>query len=192
MEEKIKDRKFNVLLYPDCPEHVKALDIIRQQYDCAYCLHDKDSDPETGEQKKPHWHVVIRVGKVPIWSTALAKDLGIPDNYIQRCRRLNDSLLYLTHYNTPEKYQYSREEVKGSLSLLYGQLIEDGGKSEGEKVVELIDHIVQFEGHLSVTEFARHCATEGKWDVYRRAGAIFNAMLSEHNFHYSKKPVDEC
>lgn len=28
-------------------------------------LHDSDFDPETGERKKPHWHVLIRVsGKI--------------------------------------------------------------------------------------------------------------------------------
>lgn len=32
------------MLYPDCDSHVQALEIIKENYSCAYILHDKDTE----------------------------------------------------------------------------------------------------------------------------------------------------
>lgn len=49
--EKYRARVHMLLLYPDCESHVKAIEKIKQSYDYAMILHDKDCD-ENGEVKK--------------------------------------------------------------------------------------------------------------------------------------------
>lgn len=178
--EKFRDRKFCLLLYPEDTTHMTALQCVKESYDCAIILHDKDVD-ENGEVKKPHYHVVITVGKNAIWNTALAKALGITENYIQQCRNVDRALEYLIHFNEPEKYQYTIEEVSGTLKDRLKQSVNSTGKTEGEKVMELMNFIQQYDGYLTITEFSKYACEIGMWDVYRRSAVIFMNIIKEHN-----------
>ena len=101
--EKFRDRKFCLLLYPlEDESHKNAIDVIKRSYDYAMITHDSDLD-EVGNLKKTHTHLVIRFNN-PVWNSALAKDLGIEINYIQKCRSLERSLLYLVHYIYPCRF----------------------------------------------------------------------------------------
>lgn len=184
--EKFRDRKFCLLLYPDCPEHSLAFEVIKQGYDYAAILHDKDTDDD-GVVKKAHWHIVLRCSSNAIWSTALADDLGITANYIERCRNLDRALEYLIHFNESDKYQYAVTDVFGPLVHRLQKLVNSVNKDEGEKVIDLISYIESMEGYLSCTDFSKWCASNGYWDVYRRAGGIFNNILSEHNDSIRRK-----
>lgn len=187
--EKFRDRKFCLLLYPDDPIHMEALARIESSYDYAYVLHDKDVIEESGEIKKAHYHVVLISGKNAIWSSALAKELGIEVNYIQLCRNVDRALEYLIHFNEEEKYQYSIEDVKGTLKARLNQLINCTNKSESDKVSELIEFIETYDGHLTISTFSKHCASVGMWDVFRRAGTIFIKIIDEHNYKFQKDAV---
>lgn len=183
--EKYRSRCHVLLLYPDCPAHVEAIKNIEHSYDYGLILHDKDAD-EKGEQKKPHWHVVLRFGQA-VWNTAVCKDLGIEDNYIERPRSFDNALLYLVHFNDSDKYQYSPTEVRGSLQKRLYEKINAQDKSEGEKVHDLIVFIKDYDGILSVTSFAEYCAINGYWAEFRRSGAIFINIIKEHNESYQLK-----
>ena len=184
--EKFRDRKFCILLYPDNAEHVQALEKIKASYDYACVLHDKDADTGTGEVKKAHWHVVLISGKNAIWSSSLSKELGLDVNFIQQCRNVDRALEYLIHYNEEEKYQYSIEEVQGTLKARLNQLINCTNKSESDKVTELIEFIEQYQGYLTISAFSKHCASVGMWDIFRRAGTIFIKIIDEHNNRIAK------
>lgn len=185
--EKFNDRKFALLLYPDDSTHMQALEKIKQSYDCAYILHDKDmylEDTEEhakGDCKKAHYHVIIRVGNNARWSTAVCKELGIEHNYIEQIKNLDRMLMYLIHYNDCDKYQYDIKEVKGNLATRLKMLVNKDDKTEGEKVNEILDFINEQEDVLTVTKFARWCSTSGYWDVFRRSGAIILKCIEEHN-----------
>lgn len=60
-------------------------------------------------------------------------------------------------------------------------------KSEGEKVVELIEFIKNYDGRLSITEFASYCAQNGYWAEFRRSGAIFCKIIDEKNEQFQIK-----
>lgn len=78
--------------------------------DYACILHDKDEN-ENGELKKPHWHICIRF-KDSVPTSSICSWFGITENYINKIRgRFADALVYLTHKNAPDKYQYLDEEV---------------------------------------------------------------------------------
>lgn len=179
--KKYRNRRHAVLLYPDCSDHVSALSLIEKTYDYCYILHDKDTN-EDGSLKKPHWHVVISC-KHAVWNTALSKDLDIPLNYIQEIRNIDLMLEYLIHANEEDKHQYSLDDVKGSANLKQKlkKNLEIDTLSEGDKVIELIEIIENTDKVISISSFSRACATMGRWDVFRRSGAIFLKMIEEKN-----------
>lgn len=181
-KEKYRSRVHMLLLYPDNEQHVKALEIITQSYDNAYILHDKDVN-EDGEIKKAHWHVIIRTSN-PTWSSAICKELSIEEKFIEQVKKFDNALQYLIHYNDTDKAQYSQEEVKGNLKSRLKESINKQEKSEGEKVVELIEYIENYDGYISMTDFAKYCATNGYWSEFRRSGAIFTKIIDEHNRMY--------
>lgn len=191
--EKYRDRKHMLLLYPEDATHMEALEKIRQSYDYAAVLHDrdywteedekKDSKHVAGELKKAHYHVVIRTSN-PTWSSALCKELGIAENYCEKPRGFESALQYLIHYNDIDKATYDIDEVFGPLKVKLVESINKTEKSEGEKVVELIAFIRDYDGPLKITDFAEYCAKNGYWSEFRRSGAIFCKIIEEHNVPY--------
>ena len=189
-KEKYRGRVHMLLLYPDNEQHLEALYKIGQSYDYATCLHDMDTwteadekenpDHKAGELKKPHFHVVLRTANAT-WNTALCKELGIEEKFCKQAKSIDNSLQYLIHYNDIDKAQYKIEDVTGPLRTKLKESINRQEKSEGEKVVELIEFIQEFDGKLRITEFATYCAKNGYWSEFRRSGAIFCKMIEEHN-----------
>lgn len=188
-KEKYRSRVHMLLLYPDDVSHVSALDKIKTSYDYAYCLHNRDI-AEDGSTKKSHWHVVLRFNQA-VWSSAICKELEIEHNYIENVKRFDNALQYLIHYNDTDKAQYTIDEVYGNLKSKLVESINKVEKSEGEKVVELIQFIKEYEGKLTITDFASYCALNGYWSEFRRSGAIFCKMIDEHNEPYYQKNLKE-
>lgn len=183
--EKYRNRTHLLELYPDNESHVKALEKIKQSYDYAYILHDKDVK-EDGTLKKPHWHIVLRFSN-PKWNSALAEELGIEERFTEEPRNFDNTLLYLIHFNDSDKHQYHIDEVKGTLKKRVKELVNKANKSEGEKVYELIEYIEQQEEIIRVTAFAKYCANNGYWAEFRRSGMIFCKMIEEHNANIAEK-----
>jgi len=183
--KKFRSRKFGLLVYPDDANHVQVLEAIKS-YDYAMILHDRDCDGD-GVLLKAHWHIVL-ASKNAQWSSALAKELGLKENYILQIRNEECALEYLIHYNEPNKYQYSMDDVKGPRKRKLVEYIARDDKSEHEKVDALIEYIENNSDWLTVTYFAKHCARSGMWDIFRRSGAIFMRILSEQQ---EKKYIDK-
>lgn len=177
--KKERNRNWLLVLYEEDETHQKAIEKIKTTYDYAMILHDKDTD-ENGEIKKPHYHVVLKFNN-PKWNTALADELGITLNYIEEPRSFKKSLEYLIHYNEPEKYQYSIDEVQGQMKDMLLKFIQNDGKDENQKSSELFDYIHNYEGILEIGTFGRYCQSVGMWDVFRRATLIFLKYIEEHN-----------
>lgn len=193
---KYRDYKHLMMLYPDDPTHVNAMKYLRtNQYDYAYILHDKDvwTEDDTlpdgvkvGDFKKPHWHVLVQTANSGTWNTALAKRLGIADNYIKRCNNIDKALVYFIHAteDASHKYQYSVDDVKGTLAprlqkaLLHGK---EESCIEDMSALQIIDAIETWRGYIRLADFSRWCASNGLWGYYRQAGSLFVNMIKEHN-----------
>lgn len=180
--KKFRCRNFNLVLYPEDETHQKAVEIIRQNYDYALILHDKDVDKD-GVIKKEHWHIVLKFDNAK-WNTALAEDLGIEPNYIEECRNLKRSLLYLIHYYDEDKYQYTIDEVEGPLKNKLLSYINNEDKTESEKVLEIIEEIDNMHCFIDYRVFVKHIAKKGYWDVLRRSSGIIIRYLDIHNHEY--------
>ena len=186
MREKYKSRKYCILLYPNEDKtHKKALDFIKLNYDYALIEHNQDKD-ENGEIKKSHTHIVISFPNAK-WNTAIANDLGITINYIEKCRDMDKALEYLIHYNDDTKHQYDIEEVHGSLKYQLKKILLNDGKDENVKAFELIQYIKEYEGYISFTNFAEYACEIGMYDVARRSSYLLGRIIEEHNTKYDYK-----
>ena len=114
----MKDRKFLGVLYPDSESYCcdDVLNLLKSTFpEFAYIRHDMDTD-ENGELKKPHIHWVGRL-KGARYLSALADDLGLPENMIERCRSFDASIRYLVHADDSDKYRYSLESVVSTFPI---------------------------------------------------------------------------
>jgi len=191
---KFYNRNFLLLLYPDNEQHINALNtVIRLYSDYAFILHNKDEFLENQDiecveidelldshiLKKEHYHVVIKFQNAR-YRSSVAKELEIEERFV-RTANLDASLLYLIHFDDEDKFQYSVDDVQGTLKLRLQKLIANRGKDEDTKVLDLLDHIDATTTTISISYFSRYCASNGMWDVYRRGASIFNACIFEHN-----------
>ena len=192
--EKMRSKTFNLMLYPEEDKsHLKALEYIRANYDYAAICHNSDTFEEDttindvvhkkGELKKAHYHVVLKF-KNAKWSTALASELEIAENYIEVAHDLKRSLLYLIHYYDEDKYQYSVEDVEGTLKRRLKETISNEGKTESEKVMDIFKEIDKCEFKIDFTIFVKHIAEIGYWDVLRRSSSLILRYLDLHNSNY--------
>ena len=189
-KEKYRSRVHMLLLYPDNEQHCKAVEKIKQSYDYAMVLHNRDywteedvkNNPErvSGELKKEHWHIVLRFNQA-VWSSAICKELEIEHNFIENVKRFDNALQYLIHYNDTDKAQYSVDDVSGNLKQKLVESINKVEKSEGEKVCELIEYIDSQDMKISLKQFANYCAVNGYWAEFRRSASIFIRIIDEHN-----------
>lgn len=180
MVTSIRDRKFCAVLYPDDPAHALAFEKIKESFDCAYILHDCDCVEDTGELKKPHYHVVFTFPN-PRYLSSVAVDLGIPENYIERCIKLNASLRYLIHADNPDKYQYPMDAVGGSLKDRLRKLVCD--VSEEQQVLSLVKYLDDVYGFVSYREFLIYACENGFYSSFRRLGYGVKFLLDEKNRH---------
>ena len=181
--KKFKSRSYCLVLYEEDETHRKAIEIIKQNYDYAMICHDKDIDEASGELKKVHYHIVLRFDN-PKWNTALSSELGIEPNYIQESRSLKRSLLYLIHFYDENKYQYSVNCVEGPLKKRLEEFLQNEGKTESEKVLEILEEIDSIDFSIDIRVFVKKKKKKGYWDVFRRSTGIFIRYLDEHNHDY--------
>ena len=178
--EKYRSRKFCMLLYPlEDESHKKALEYIKLNYDYALIVHDKDED-ENGTLKKSHTHVVVSFPNAK-WNTAIAEELGITPNYMEKCRSLNNALEYLIHYDDDTKHQYDIEEVQGNLKRELKKIIQNDGKDENIKAFELIEYIENYDGPINESDFFKYTCEVGMFDVARRSAYIMLRIIDKHN-----------
>ena len=184
---KYRDRKFLAVLYPEDPTHVQAIEKLNAGgYNFAAILHHSDTweegekeGKEAGELKKAHWHIVLRF-KNAVWNTAVAKDLGITPNYLEPCKDVDGSLLYLVHAASPKKFQYDQEEVFGPLKLKLATLLAD--TDEGTRVLGILDIINNHPGHIGYSDCLKKVVDAGLYSDFRRMGAFATALIREHNY----------
>lgn len=184
---KFKTRNYILLLYPEDSTHCDAFcKLTTNGYNYAYILHNKDvwsendaafnPDKHTlGEPKKEHWHFVVTFQN-PIWSTSLASELGITDNYIMPAHDLNVALPYLIHFGYDDKAQYDIEDVQGPLVSKLQKMIID--EDEGDRVLRIVNMIDEC---LCPTyrEILIKCCKAGLYGEFRRLGAGVKFLLEE-------------
>lgn len=115
----------------------------------AYVIHDKDiytaddeqkhADHKAGSLKPAHIHLLLRFNSNQPQNTAyISKWFKIPENFISKINgKWEDALLYLTHANASDKYQYEPDAVTSNFD--YKSVTEN--YQNGKKSNPLMDAI---------------------------------------------------
>lgn len=143
MEDKIQkryvNRYFEAILYKDDPNFENYMRYITKYYtEVTYIDHDRDVN-ENGEIKKWHRHILFRVGENARHLNVIAREIGIPGNYLQGINK-DARLIYFTHKNNPEKSQYAPTEIQGELKN-YAIRLYNKAKPEEERYKPILDAI---------------------------------------------------
>ena len=83
----------------------------------AYIIHDKDKY-KNGDLKEAHIHLYLHFGKSSATFATVAKWFNDEPQYVYKVKgRKGDMLMYLTHKNAPDKYQYSKEKIVSNFDI---------------------------------------------------------------------------
>lgn len=119
--------------------------------DWLYILHDKDTYTEEDEKKnsahkagslkKAHYHIFLRL-KDSTDSKYIAAAFGVEEQYINKIKgKWVDVLLYATHRNAPDKYQYDDSEVISNFDFSTVRDKEEKKKNDNKILDAIIDGI---------------------------------------------------
>lgn len=109
----IKKRNWTLVLYDDsCAKDWEEY-LISTGVPFAYAYHDKDKT-ELGEDKKPHYHVVICFDGPVTYTNALtyANRIGAANDVIQPVGSVRGIIRYFCHKDNPDKYQYEEDVIQ--------------------------------------------------------------------------------
>lgn len=145
-----RTRGFAFVVYPDsAPENWRdILDELHVQW-AESPLHDKDSDPGTGERKKAHWHVLLNFDSVK--TIDQVKDLIKPLNCTIpiAVNSVKGMVRYFAHLDNPDKFQYPVDQIVGHGGIDISDLLRISASARYAMVNMMIDYVVE----NSITEF---------------------------------------
>ena len=126
-------------------------------------LHDKDLDP-TGEQKKPHRHILVMYNGVKSFSQIkeLTDKLNAP--IPQKCNNAKGLVRYMAHLDNPDKFQYDKIDIIGHGGIDVGEFF----KASATDRYLLIREMIQFVRENDITEYVElmDYASENKYDWF--------------------------
>lgn len=180
--DKIRDRKYCGILYPDCQRHEKIIyDLKNNKYNSISILHDMDIYEQgelKGQKKKPHYHFIISFANAR-YLTSVAKELNLENYELEPVDYYRGSLRYLLHLDNPEKAQYFETFAFGSL---YNDLLKAiDTDTEGQKVLKIIDYIESQKTQLTTSTVVKWCCDNNCYDVCRRSASFIRDIIREHN-----------
>ena len=149
IDEQIKEdrfRNFMIILYEDSTSYNfnDVLFTLKGFKYYAYIKHKPEED-----EKKEHYHVFLHLDNASTLS-AIAKRLGVAENYFQPVKSVRSCCRYLTHIDYDDKIQYDINDV------VISKLFERKFKKNFEDIKteeEIIQDIYNFIDNLQVETY---------------------------------------
>lgn len=143
-------RAWTFIVYPDsAPEFWELIiDDLHLEWACSP-LHNRDLNP-TGEQKKPHWHVLLLFTNVKSFEQISELSELVNGTAPQKCHNVKSLIRYFCHLDNPEKAPYEWNEIR----CFGGIDINDLNKPSSAQLWTYISEIQQFIDDNKITEFS--------------------------------------
>lgn len=183
---KTYNRYYCAILYPEDSNYELYLHNIMKYYtEVTYILHDKDkiyvneNGKITEKVKKPHLHILFKVGKNARGINSISEESEIPINYLEGCNKEN-MLLYFIHYKKKDKAKYSVNEVQGELKEYLMRLLNENISEEN--FLNDIILLIQTNKIKTTLDFVSYCIRKNKVDIIRKYSYIITKILQEKNY----------
>ena len=173
-------RIFSIVCYPDSSNlsynSVSSL-LFKTNLSYFIIFHDKD-------ENKPHYHISI-YSKKPTTLSVISKKLNVPENYIKvhddfgKRYTLKNTIGYLIHYNSTDKYNYDINSViTDNIDLLnkYYDVL-TGGSSEQN---DLKDILLFIENNIcSSKDLLKYCIENNYLKTFKKYSYYLNQVIKE-------------
>lgn len=148
-----RTRIWAVVVYPDsAPDNWRE---ILDDYHIEWAespLHEFDTN-QTGELKKPHWHIILAFDGPKSYEQVLEILSPLNCPIPQRCHSLKGAVRYFVHLDNPEKYQYSISDIVAHGGFDISDLLRPSSSERYTLIAEILDfvdaeNIVEFQDLL--------------------------------------------
>lgn len=166
-------RNFATVVYPESAPS-DWMEILQQKFVPAFIspLHEFDKNP-TGEDKKPHYHVMLMFeGKKSDEQVKAIFD-SIGGVGLERVNSLRGYARYLCHLDNPEKHQYQQDGVRCLCGADYATCI--GLPTDDDKMIAEMEEFIDrynVKSFYLLSSYARLHRTDWK-RVLNRSCAIY-------------------
>lgn len=144
MSENKRTRNWAFLVYPESvnSEWRDTLDELHTPW-FESPLHDKDINP-TGEQKKPHIHVILTFESMKSYNQICEITSSIGATYPQPCENVRGYVRYFCHIDNPEKYQYNIEDIISHNGADLQEYLKPNSSTRYQYIKEMINFINEY------------------------------------------------
>lgn len=172
-------RAFAFICYPEsCPD-IQGTILSQNPREWAYILHDFDVT-DTGELKKPHYHVYLYFDNAR--SSSLVEDFGIKESQLLYKKISVKSLVrYYLHIDNPDKTQYNVDQIVHCDSLNPDFYLDE---RECIRVKSLLGVMRDcYSQGMSFMAFVERCCDLGYYDILRRSQYMYIKCWDELSRH---------
>jgi len=103
-------------------------------------LHQFDLNA-TGEDKKPHFHIMLKFGSLKAFDQVKVITDAIHGPIPKRIMNMRAMVRYLCHLDNPEKHQYPVEEIKSYGGFDIADLLRPGTSERYTIIKDMIQHV---------------------------------------------------
>lgn len=187
-DKNVKKRNWAFVLYPESAPADWLEQLQKTGLPCAISpLHDRDVNA-TGEQKKPHYHVMVFYQGPTSYNVVKRLTDGLNQPIPQVIEQVRGYYRYLTHMDNPEKAQYSPVDIRALNGFDIGDYVEMT-RSEVTKVKRaLADYIVEndLREYADLIEMTMCEGVPPEWfDVASSQTMFFTGFLKSRHYRVS-------
>lgn len=163
-------------LYPDNKSHDRAIKMAILSPNTILMCHNRSIDPNTGEILKPHYHIIFVFDKgYYLWSLIdkygldREKDAHLFGNLKQYdFKRINDYIVYLTHFNTDKPDKYPPQLFLGGLKTKAINIVEKYLFPKDVRALNVLNEIEYIYQHKHINKYNKELYA----DLYNKYGEI--------------------
>ena len=186
----MKKRNWVMVLYDDSCQKDWEEYLVSTGIPFTYAYHDKDKNP-TGEQKKPHYHVMLCFDGPITYQNAMtyADRVGAANGVIQPVGSVRGMVRYFCHLDNPEKFQYNESIIQcrnGFDPKDYFSLTVSQQKAFKRKVTEFIADN-QIEEYAELIDYLLYSDEMDMYDVASQNVFYFTQYIKSRKNFYKKK-----
>ena len=152
--------------------------------------HDKDIN-QTGEKKKPHWHVLICFNGPSTYKNANKISESVNGTICQPVKSTIGIIRYFSHKDNPEKAQYNEEDIQTINGLDIKEI--DGLTTTKIEIIkrQLIDIIRnnQFVEYAELIDYLKDNKLNDYLTVASRNTIYINAYISSKRYSKEEKKL---